>query len=290
MSDDPLAALEAEYEEVETVDVDETEEVEELGETEELEQAEEVDEEAPPGMLGYEDYIAKGGDPELFKGKKAYEAEYKRIQEVKELKRSMKAMGDTLETTVSAIAQREEKAEARHRKELEAALNRAKEDGDTDAALDAAEQLHSLKSQPVQQQTQTHPVIAEYIEKNPVLMNEEVKNEFARVYNGKLKADGVGAGDQLSEAALKGYARAAMAGVKQTFPEKFASPKNQRQTTLKLKAKPAATQNVGDRIKSVKIDSLGKQNIGAANDLYEMLKEKDPAQAEIFAKRILGEK
>jgi len=294
MESEELAALAAQYNSVED-DVLEVE-PEAIEEAEEIEEAEFIDEdeeaaESPPGFIdNMEDWIAAGKDPDMFKGKKAYQAEYKRIQDNKELASTVKAMQATLKSTVDAIAQREEETAARHRKELEFALNRAKEDGDTDAALDAAEQLHTLRNRPVSKESHIHPVLAEYIEHNPVLMNEEVKEEFARLYNGKLRADGVGASDQLSEAALKGYAREAMDGVKRTYPERFASPKNQRQSMVKVKSKPATRSlDIVSALKSYAIDGASSKNESAAYGLYKtLLSNHGQEAADNYAKNLLG--
>ena len=257
----------------------------------EAEEAKAEPKESPPGFIdNIDDWTAAGKDPEMFKGKKAYEAEYQRIQDNKDLHSTVKAMQVTLKATVDAVSQREEATNARHQKELEGALSRAREDGDTEAALDAADQLRDIKSQPPKQSQQTHPVISDFIEKNPVLMSDDVQSEFARLYNGKLKADGVGASDQLSDAALKGYARAAMAGVKQTYPEKFASPKNQRQTSVKVKAKPVArTPDLVTALKAYKIDGVSSTNSQAPLGVYNsILANNGKEAAENFARNLLG--
>ena len=297
MEIEEIAALASQYDAVDGDSIEVVEAVDEVEEVEEVEFIEEVDgldeelEQNPPGFIdNIEDWTAAGKDPEMFKGKKAYEAEYQRIQDNKELASTVKAMQVTLKATVDAVSQREEATNARHQKELEAALSRAREDGDTEAALDAADQLRDIKSQPPKQSQQTHPVISDFIEKNPVLMSEEVQSEFARLYNGKLKADGVGASDQLSEAALKGYARAAMAGVKQTYPEKFASPKNQRQNTVKVKAKPTAkAPDLITALKAYKIDGVSSTNSQAPLGVYNtILANNGKDAAENFARNLLG--
>lgn len=298
MSDDPLAALEAEYADVidpEGVDPDGVD----PGNTE-LDgpdgdagsgEGDGAEGENPPGFIdNIDDWTAAGKDPDLFKGKKAYEAEYNRIQEVKSLKDDMRQMNQTLKSAVEAMAERDSRVDARHKAELEAALSQAKEDGDTDAAIDALDQLNDIKTRPAPAPAQqVHPVINTFISNNPVLGSEEMHSEFGRIYNGKLKADGVGKNDQLSDAAIKGYAKDAMDRVKSLYPDRFSSPKNVRKTTARPKGKSAATVDVGQKIKGVRHENLAPQNRGAANDIYEMIKAKDPKAAEQFAKRILEE-
>ena len=197
MDSPELQALAAQYE---SADIEEVEAVEELEEAEvveeipeEVEEAEEV-EANPPGFIdNLEDWVAAGKDPDKFRGKKAYEAEYDRIQEVKDLKAHMKSMQDTLKSTVDAVAKREEITNEQHRKALESALATAREDGDTDAAIEAATQLNDIQNTPKQTRPTENPVIGDFFENNPVLETPEIKAEFARIYNGRLKADGVGA-------------------------------------------------------------------------------------------------
>ncbi len=302
MSDDPLAALEAEYAGVidpDGVDPDGVDpgSAELEGVTGEVE-GKEGEGDNPPGYIdSYDDWIAAGKDPSLFKGKKAYEAEYNRIQEVKSLKDDMRQMNQTLKSTVDAIAERENRVDARHKVELEAALSQAKEDGDTDAAIDALDQLNDINARPAPAPAQqVHPVIGTFISNNPVLEASEMHDEFGRIYNGKLKADGVGKNDPLSDAAIKGYANDAMRSIKTLYPDRFSSPKNVRKTTVRPKGKPAATVDLGQKIKGVRHENLSPQNRGAANDIYEMIKAKskkpgDKADlaAEQYAKNILGE-
>lgn len=290
-----LAALKAQYEADNQQDevIDEQQEDDNLDvelHDDDVEDAqEEHHDEAPPGLKTYDQWIAEGRDPEKFKGRKAYEAEYKRIQEVKELKSSVKGMAETLKATVEAIADRETKAEARHRKELEAALSDAKDSGDIDAALDATEQLHQLNNAPKQQARREHPVISGFIDDNVILESPEIKSEFQRIYNGKLKADGVGASDVLSEAAIKGYLRSAMEGVKSIYPEKFSSQKINRQVQVRGNRVPAAkVDDVTNQLRAYKVAGASKQNEQAALDIYNSLMKTSPGAAKIFAQNLLN--
>ena len=296
MDNQALQELAAQYEaedveeaEVVAEVVEETEVIEEAEVVEEA--AEEVEDSNPPGFIdSYEDWIAAGKDPDKFKGKAAYEAEYDRIQEVKELKNSFKSMQETLKSTVEAVARREDATNERHRTELEAALATAKEEGDTDAALDAAGQLHAIDSAPKRQAE--NPVIGDFLSGNPVLESAEIKGEFARIYNGKLKADGVSPDEQLSDAAIKGYLRASMDSVKTIYPDRFVSPKINRQTAPKLKAKPAAkTVDVESALRSFKVEGASSRNSDAPIGIYNMLKKDvGEAAAKNYAESVLGVK
>jgi len=287
-----LAALKAQYEsdnpEDEMVDDQQEDDLADVDSELDENNQEEQHDEAPPGLKTYEQWIAEGRDPEKFKGRKAYEAEYKRIQEVKELKTSVKGMAETLKATVEAIAERETKAEARHRRELEAALSEAKEVGDVDAALDATNQLHELNNAPKQQARREHPVISGFIEDNVILESPEIKSEFQRIYNGKLKADGVGAHDVLSEAAIKGYLRSAMEGVKSIYPERFVSQKINRGAPPRGKIVPASKAvDVTQQLRGYKVVDASSQNKDAALDIYNSLLKTSPGAAKMFAENLL---
>ncbi len=292
---DPLDALEEEYGDL-LVDDPEIDQADEDIDDDDADDAELEDESNPPGFIdNLDDWVAAGKDPDLFKGKTAYKQEYDRIQENKQMKSEIRQMNDTLRSTVNAIAERENKAEARHRLELEAVLEKAKEDDDAAAAIDALEQLNDIKP-PQAAAPRTHPVIESFIGNNPVLGTPEIHDEFGRIYNGKLKADGVGKGDQLSDAAIRGYARGAMASVKALYPDRFSSPKNGRQTTARPKSKPAQKVDISSQIKNMRHENLAPQNRGAAGEIYDDLKSKskkpgDKADlaAQQFAKKMLEE-
>jgi len=289
-----LAALKAQYEadnqQDEVIDEQQEDENEVIeGDLDDDDQEEQHDD-TPPGLIKtYDEWIAAGKDPEKFKGRKAYEAEYKRIQEVKELKSSVKGMAETLKATVEAIADRETKAEARHRRELEAALSEAKEIGDVDAALDATNQLHELNSAPKQQARREHPVISDFIENNTILENPEVKAEFQDIYNGILRARGVGANTVLSEQRINVYLKTAMDEVKLIFPEKFSSQKINRQAPPRSKTVPVSKSvDVTQQLKSYKVAGASKQNEQAALDIYNSLMKTSPGAAKIFAQNLLN--
>lgn len=288
MTDTDLDALRAQYESDNIEDEQDADTHEDDLEVSEVD--EEVKSDSPPGLVEtLEEWVALGKDPAKFRGRKAYEDEYKRIQEVKELKASVKGMAETLKATVEAIAERETKAEARHRIELEQALESARDRGDIDAALDAKQQLHDLSAAPKVQARREHPIISGFLEDNVVLESPEIKAEFERIYNGKLRADGVGANDALSEASIRGYLRSALDSVKSIYPEKFASQKINRQAPARGKPVGVAkTADVTQQLKSYKVAGVSKQNEGAALDIYNSLMKTSPNAAKIFAENLLS--
>ena len=291
MDNAELAALAAQYESEEDeiindAPADEVAEDVDYEDDQEDDQEEEA-EENPPGFIdNIEDWIAAGNDPDKFRGKAAYKDEYKRIQEIKEMNNKFKEMQETLKSTVDAISRRDEQVAEQHRKELEEALRLAREDGDTDAALDAHEKLQAIKTAP--KPRAENPVIGEFFSTNPVLESPEIKAEFARIYNGKLKNDGVSIDEPLSDAAIRGYLRASMESVKSIFQDRFESPRHERKSKPQLKAKPATKPlDVDSALRAYKVEGASPRNQSAAYDIYAMLKKTSPAAAESYAKNLL---
>jgi len=120
------------------------------------------------------------------------------------------------------------------------------------------------------------------------LENDEVKREFERVYNGKLKADGVGVNDQLSDAAIKGYLRSAMDSVKSIFPDKFQSSRINRVAPVKTKSvPPSQAVDLEARLRAYKVPGAQKHNESFALEMYQMLKETSKEQADAYANSVL---
>lgn len=115
---------------------------------------------APPGFLSYEEYTAQGGDPDMYRGRKAYETEHERIDENKRLRRDVKGMERTVAQSVEAINEWKGREREKMRTELEANLHRAMEDEDPQAAIDAQKKLDALPDDAVNQPE--HPVIKEF--------------------------------------------------------------------------------------------------------------------------------
>ena len=252
--------------------------------------------------LGYidnlDDWIAAGKDPDLFKGKKAYSQEYERIKEIKELKASMQAVADGVsewkEQQMEATAREVEKA----RKEAIAELERAKDDMDIDAALAAKEKIDGLNTQQPQQ-PRLNPVISDFFSKNPIL--DEKSAQFDAEFFDDMKLaqhtllNQLTGGDQtlaaqLTPSQIERSLKVAYSRAKDLNPDKFVSKRNSRQAAPTVnRREPSKGGDVVTRLKTVKSDGKNKRDTKAATEIYEMLKAKDPAAAETFAKNILGE-
>ena len=290
-----LDALEIENQEV----VEEV--VHEVGEVAEEAIDEPINEpviENPPGYIdNIDDWVAAGKDPDLFKGKKAYEAEYDRIKEIKELKETMQTVtqgiGEWKEQQKQTMVQQIEQA----RNDAVAELERAREDVDVDGAIAAQKKINDL-DKPKQEVYQPNPVLTDFYSKNPILdknstqFDEEVFKDASQYQANILdELTGGNRNVQLTPSQIERSLKVALTKAKALSPDKFVSPRNQR----KAAPAPARTniqQKGGDyqsRLKTVKSNSKNSRDVNAANEIYEMLKAKDPKAAETFAKNVLGE-
>ncbi|MGI9250908.1 MAG: hypothetical protein ACR2PR_06890 [Pseudohongiellaceae bacterium] len=191
----------------------------------------------PPGFKSFEEYVADGGDPDDYVGKKAYERHHARIQDNKGLRDEVKDLKGTVQQTMEATNAVLEQTEARVRAEVEAELHQAREDEDVDAALTAQGKLDDMdaaaeqrRGAPPQQRPTEHPTITAFRESNPML--DHNSNQFDQDFNEDVEAafnvianQGLTGTDRQVKAALK----KAMDIAKGMHAEKFESPRNNRQ-------------------------------------------------------------
>ena len=254
--------------------------------------------ENPPGYIdNLDDWVAAGKDPDLFKGKKAYSAEYERIQEIKDLKGLVKTVVDTTSEWKSqqeqAMASQLDQAKA----DAIAELERAKEDVDIDAALKAQKKINEF-DKPTQEVYQPNPVLTDFYSKNPIL--DKGNSQFdAEVFQDASQFQAVIINEltggnpkmELTPSQIERSLKVALAKAKALSPDKFVSPRNTRKAApAQLRSKVQQKGNdYTSRLKMVKSNTKNKRDTDAANDIYEMLKAKDPKAAETFAKNVLGE-
>lgn len=286
MSEDVLKELEDEYNQLDhdvTVDDDNQDD-------EAVEQ-----DDNPPGFKTYDEWVAAGKDPDEYKGKKAYKAEYERIQEIRDLKNTMEqvvsAAGTWQEQQQQLMAQQVEDAKKEAIKELE----QAKEAQDIDGALAAQKKIDEL-SKP--KQPKQNPIITDFIKKNPIIdqSSEQFDRDFfddMRLFqNGEL--DRLLDGDrsrqgELTETQIARATKNAFEKAKKLHSDKFVSPKNKRPSPSQPGKRQVQSQDTTLKLKSVKGSSRNPRDVSPANDIYELIKAKDPKAAETFAKNIVGE-
>lgn len=141
--------------------------------------------EAPPGFLSFEEYTAQGGDPDMYRGRKAFENEHERIEENKRLRRDVKGMQHTVAQTMDAVNEWKGNERTKMRAEVEASLHRAMEDEDPQAAIDAQKKLDAIDDAPPERRPE-HPVITDFRSEHSAL--DEASDDFDVELNADVEA------------------------------------------------------------------------------------------------------
>ena len=254
----------------------------------------------PPGFLSYDEWVAKGKDPADFRGENAYSAQYEALKEVRELKDTMTHVVDGMETWKTQQEELNSQEIEQARADAVRELEQATEEDDTGAALAAQAKIHGLDTQAKAQTTQViNPVFSEFARKNPIIdtnstqYDADFHQDMIMIHNSKL--DQLLGGNrsregELTQDQIERVQALAFSQAKELHADKFVSPKNRRQTTPQSRQRK--TDNKGDtkaRLKTVEGNSRNPRDTNAADDLYEIIKAKDPEMAEKFAKNVTGE-
>jgi hypothetical protein len=293
--DDALDALEQEHgnPDEQKLDLDEQKvDLDEQKPDQEIEQK-------APGYISYDDWIAKGKDPADYKGENAYKAEYERITEIRELKDTMNQVVSGVESWQAQQSEQMAQQVEQAKVDAQAALDQAVTDEDLDAALAAKDKLVNLNQQTVAQPMKVNPVITDFAKKNPIIdtnspqYSAEFHQDMIMIHNGKL--DQLLGGDrtranELSPAQIERVQAMAYSQAKELHADKFTSPRNRRTAPTKPNKRPAQNNgDVGAKLKGVKGNLRNPRDTNAANDIYEIIKARDPKAAEVFAKNLTGE-
>ena len=176
-----------------------------------------------------------------------------------------------------------------------AELEKAKEDEDIDAALTAQKKLDSLDKKPP---VKANPVITEFSRKNPIIdpssdqYDAEFHQDMIMIHNGKLDlllgGDRTRAGE-LTQEQIKRVQSLAFNQAKELHADKFVSPRNKRTTQAQPAKRKTQTEDTTLKLKKVKGNSRNPRDASPANDIYDIIKAKDPKAAETFAKNLTGE-
>ncbi len=298
-----LQALEAQYDETSPYgESAKAEPQEEAGQEagQEAEWAPDVaaqEEYAPPGYKSYEDWVAEGYDPDLYRGKKAYENEYGRIQENKELKSDLKSIKETLNQTVNVIDDWKSEQTDQIRAQLEAELLAAKEDEDLEKALQTQDKINNLKVPEKKAAVpQENPAISQFRSGNPLVdpsnqrFNSEFNTDMESIYNSLVRDLSNGTG-KLNEGQINRCLNLAFRKSKELHGNLFESPRNTKMSVHKTTKRARGDKtHPASRMSGYKIDSKNKSNRNAASDLYNLMKDKYGAEhADNFAKTLTGE-
>ena len=157
------------------------EKVAELESEDVVEEIEEQDDDTPQGFLTLEQYIEKGGDPDMYRGKKAFSQYHERLKSEKEAQREARELKQKLasiESGMSAMAQSiQEQAKADAQKMIDDAnrkMAEAKESYDFDEYERqkniAAQAEKKLQQAPKQQKAPKEPdFIQEFRARNAII-------------------------------------------------------------------------------------------------------------------------
>jgi hypothetical protein len=254
-----------------------------------------VVEENPPGYLTYEEWVDQGKDPDLYKGKKAYEQEYDRIQDNKRLDREAKDTKTMLRQLVEHQEEQRTKDIEQGRLQAVRDLQEAKDNDDVDAALEAVDRIKSMDTAPVEKPR--HAKVTELIDKTPMVnredsgFNAEFAADFGAIYDGlinKLTQNGT---YQASDTQVEKAWNAAFKDAKGLNEALFESPRRSRTTNNSTNNRQTATTS-GVKVGDIKLkDPRNPANVNAVADVAKALGDKfgDKFDPDKFAKAIVGE-
>ena len=255
--------------------------------------ADDVPADDPPGYLDHDAWVAKYGNDDKWKGKKAYEEEYQRVQERNQLADELANQRALMNEVVDATRAMQEKSYKEGLAEAKAELNQALDDNDAEAALRAKEKMDNL-SKPKQAAPALPPVIDNFIQSNPMLDNrnpqfdQNLHASFQRIYNNALRSDGVQPEDRLTEGEVQSYLNYALNRVKELNGDKFESPRNTRSSVTPTNKRPNTKPSASANLKGVGGNPHNQRDSNAASEIYELIKAKNPEMAETFANNLTG--
>ncbi len=246
----------------------------------------------PPNYMNYDAWIADGRDPDDFKGKNAYSAEYDRIQLNNE-------KVDRLENSIQVIADNNEQWRQGQTKiirdGLEADLIKAKEAADVDGAIDVTKKIADLDN--------TAPVVLEepvvfkaFRKNNPMTdkdssrFNEGYNRAIERYCNAELRE--LRKGGPTNDGDITACLNLAKKKAADLYPDLFTSSRNNRPSSGGKGGRKAGSGQSTDwasRLKGIG-NSRNRHDGEAAVDMYNQLLEGgDKEAAEDYAKGVLGE-
>jgi|GEM_PF-3383659 len=169
--------------------------------------APEANDDVPEDFKSYEQYVADGGDPEYYRGPKAFKQQKEILDELKGVKEKFKRFE---EDAVKFDKFREQEKE-RLLKQLEDQKKKAREDLDFDAYDDLEKQRRQIEEGPEAEasDSQEPPVIATYRSENPQLnpaapeFDPVYASAFAGAFNAVVAQAQQRAGRNLTEAEIQ---------------------------------------------------------------------------------------
>jgi len=263
------------------------------------EEVEEEIDDTPAGFKTLEEYVADGGDPEMYRGKKAYEAEHNRIEENKLLRTEMRSIKDNTRLAVEALGEWKADQTKVLREQLVAELEEAREEEDLNKALAAQTKITELDNapKPAAAQQPENPVIQAFRVANPLInpgddrFNAEFTTDVEAIYNGIVNQLNQGGRVNLTDGQMQRALTKAMKDTKELHIGLFESPKNKRITPANPNRRASrSTTKEGKVADYVLKNPRNPANADAASQIKNLLKDKygdDVANA--FEKNLMGD-
>jgi hypothetical protein len=244
----------------------------------------------PPGFLSFEEYTAQGGDPDMYRGRKAYESEHERINENKRYKRELRGLKNTVQQTMEAVNEWQGREREKIRGELEAVLHTAMEDEDPQAAVTAQKKLDKLDETPPPATRPEDPVILDFREAHPELdaesedFNEELNADVEAFFNTLAKQLGQDGRRKLTDGQITRCLRKALKDAQELHGEvkppadedetPGESPRNQRRRGATPRRRARQTKARAKAEDFVLENPTNARQRNAAPEVRDMIKEK----------------
>lgn len=236
------------------------------------------------GWKSLEDYTAAGGDPDMWRGPKAFNNWY---DDKKDSKSKLDKMQGQIEDFTKTFAEATKKERATHRKALEVAQSKAEQDVDIDKFKEVTAEIAELdkteegETKAEAKQAPEHTVIQQFRASNPHL--DKASDSFNKSYNSvvenSVNAKVIKLTNEykrgLSDIELTTILNEEATSAKKDFPHLFNGRK------VKTPPKQADTTK-----KKVKSDDPAQGLDEISLEIYEHMKQNNPKAAEVFLKNI----
>lgn len=266
------------------IDTSETE-----AETVEQVEQEEVQQEASHGHKSLEDYVAGGGDPEMYRGKKAFDQYYERNQDLQRIQKENKALANNVN---KVLASQKEMLQSKHDDRiavLQAKLDSAVDDMDaakaakiqkqiSDTEVKRDEVLNEQAQQPVQVPQSHSEEVLDFREDNPSLDKQSTEYDPAldQAVSSLVESN---YNPSMTDREVRRLMKVSLKQVKANTPKY-----NQKQAK-----KPAKTgQPSAKGVKPSKDAALSKLDDNARGLYNYFIENNDKAAADEFLKNVSG--
>jgi len=227
------------------------------------ESAEEVAKEY--GYKDYKTYVDEGGDPDMFRGPKAF-MDYREMKD--KGKEKYANLEGKMDDMVTHFAQATTQQKEAHRKELDKALAEAKEDSDIDKYAEVSKEIQELEKTP--QKIEEPQVVRDFRKSLPEL--DLVSDKFNKSFNASVEmqvnqkslSQSQKLGRQLSDLEMSVIMNEVVDEVKPDFPHLFKTRK--RKNPPKQGDGPSKGDKKADPLLSLDAES---------REMYDFLKSKD---------------